>query len=310
MDSPALYKIEHVSRYRYSSPVRRCGLALCLRPRDDDRQRLLRFEVATDPPSQPNNETDFFGNTKQVLNIHKEHEALEITARSTVERVPANPLPDSLGKGAWEEIGSWKESVRYWDFTRPSAFARPSSALTAFVDQLSITAGGDPLESLLRLSDTLHQSFRYAPGSTSVVSPIDHILESRQGVCQDYVHVMIAIARSWHIPARYVSGYLYMDDADGAEIPQTATHAWVECLLPGLDWVGFDPTNRCLAGRRHIRVGIGRDYQDAAPVRGVFQGGGETRLDVEVRVCSGSLPDLQTTEMRFAAGQNQSAQSG
>ena len=287
MRDTALYEIEHVSRYLYSSPVRHCVLSLCLKPRDDADQRLLRFDVATVPPAPLNSETDFFGNTKQVLNIHQEHEMLEITARSTVERMRAASLPDSMGADAWDEIRSWKESFSYWDFTHDSAFARPSPALTAFVDELGIKAGGDPLETLLHLSDTLHRSFQYAPGSTSVVSPIEHILESRQGVCQDYAHVMIAIARSWHVPSRYVSGYLYMDDQGSERAPQTATHAWVECCLPDLGWIGFDPTNRCLADERHVRVAIGRDYQDVAPVRGVFVGGGESRLEVDVRVRAG-----------------------
>jgi transglutaminase-like putative cysteine protease len=287
MSDAALYEIEHISRYLYSSPVRQCVLSLCLRPRDDAQQRLLGFDLGTDPPAPLNSETDFFGNTKQVLNIHREHEALEITARSTVERGRAAPLPDSLGAGAWEEIHSWRELSGYWDFTHPGASARPSPPLTAFVDEAGIEPSGDPLESLLRLSDILHHSFQYVPGSTSVVSPIEHILESRQGVCQDYAHVMIAIARSWGIPARYVSGYLYVDGQGDEVAPQTATHAWVECCLPGQGWIGFDPTNRCLAEERHVRVGIGRDYRDVTPVRGVFVGGGTTRLEVDVRVLAG-----------------------
>ena len=155
------------------------------------------------------------------------------------------------------------------------------------MDELGIKVGNDPLETLLRLSDTLYRSFRYVPGSTSMVSPIEHILESRQGVCQDYAHVMIAIARSWHVPARYVLGYLYIDGQGGEGTPQTATHAWVECRLPDLQWIGFDPTNRCLADERHVRVAIGRDYRDVTPVRGIFVGSGEARLAVGVRVRTG-----------------------
>ena len=240
--------------------------------------------MATDPQGALNSETDAFGNTKQVLSIHQQHEALEITSRSTVELRRADAVPDSLGAAAWEEIRSWRESFTYWDFTHPSVFARPSPALTAFVAESGIEPGDDPLQTLLRLSDTLHGSFQYLPGSTSVISPIEHILESRQGVCQDYAHVMIAIARSWRVPARYVSGYLYMDGQDVQVTPQTATHAWVECRLPELGWIGLDPTNRCVVGERHVRVAVGRDYQDVAPVRGVFVGGGESRLDVDVRV--------------------------
>ena len=284
MNSPVLYQIEHVSRYTYSAPIRHCMLSLCLRPRSDAHQRLLSFELATEPSAAFNSETDIFGNTKHVLNVHGEHASLELVTRSTVEREKPGRLPDRLGAGAWEEVRSWRDSFDYWDYTHPSAYARPSPALAAFVDELHIAAGDDPLESLLRLSDTLHDSFQYVPGSTSAASPIEETLQSRKGVCQDFAHVMIAIARSWHVPTRYVSGYLYVEGQDGEAAVQYASHAWVECRLPGLGWVGIDPTNRCLAGERHIRVGVGRDYHDVAPVRGIFLGGGSTRLEVEVRV--------------------------
>ena len=284
MSAPVLYHVEHVSRYAYSSPIRHCMLSLCLTPRSDAQQRLLAFDLATDPPAASNSETDVFGNTKHVLNVHGEHGSLELITRSTVERGHPPQLPDSLAADAWEEVRSWRDSFDHWDFTHPSVYARPSPALAAFVDELGIRAGDDPLESLLRLSDTLHRSFEYVPGSTTAASPIEETLESRKGVCQDYAHVMIAIARSWHVPARYVSGYLYVEGQGGQAALQYASHAWVECRLPELGWVGFDPTNRCLAGERHIRVGVGRDYHDVAPVRGIFLGGGSTRLEVEVRV--------------------------
>lgn len=284
MSRPALYHIEHVSRYTYTSPIRHCMLTLCLKPRSDAGQRLLAFDLATDPPAAHNSETDVFGNTRHVLNVHGEHGSLELVSRSTVERERPGRLPDSLGPDAWHEVRSVRDAFDYWDFTHASAYARPSSALATFVEELDIAAGDDPLESLHRLSDTLHRSFQYVPGSTSAASPIEETLESRQGVCQDYAHVMIAIARSWHVPARYVSGYLYVEGQDGETALQYASHAWVECLLPGQGWVGFDPTNRCLAGEGHIRVGVGRDYHDVAPVRGIFLGSGDTRLEVEVRV--------------------------
>ena len=177
---------------------------------------------------------------------------------------------------------SWRGSYRHWEFTRPSAFARSSSALNSFLKKLDARPGDDPLQSLLRLSGTLFRRFQYVPGVTSVLSPIEHILETGQGVCQDYAHVMIAIARTWRIPARYVSGYLYLGGS--GESRQMASHAWVECLLPNLGWVGFDPTNDCTVDQRYVRVAIGRDYQDVPPVRGVLMGGGESQLDVSIHV--------------------------
>ena len=96
----------------------------------------------------------------------------------------------------------------------------------------------------------IYDSFEYEAGITEVHSPIEHALSERRGVCQDFAHIMIAMARAWGMPARYVSGYLYhrgSRDRSGAD----ATHAWVEAYLPSLGWVGFDPTNNILAGERH-----------------------------------------------------------
>ena len=278
------YEIEHVSRYFYESPVRHCAMLLYLKPRDDQRQRLLHFEIETNPLAFLSSETDSFDNTRYVLNIHREHEALEITVRSKVELMPLAPLPEGLGADAWQEIGSWKDSFTHWDFMHPSVLAKSSPALANFVSRNGIQRGDDPLKDLLRLSETLHNSFHYAPGSTLATSPIEHILESGRGVCQDYAHVMIAIARSWGIPARYVSGYLYVTGLAGEQAQENATHAWVECLLPELGWVAFDPANRSVADERHVQIAVGRDYQDVSPTRGVYRGGGATRLEANVQV--------------------------
>ena len=280
--TPELYEIEHVSCYLYASPVSRSTLSLCLKPRDDRLQRLFSYDVTTSPQANLSSETDFYGNTKQIMNIYQEHQVLEITSRSVVEcSSPPQPRRSS-DADAWDEILSWQGSSSFWEFTRPSAFARPSPSLDSFLKELDAAPGEDPLQSLLQLSSTLFRSFQYVPGVTSVLSPIEHILETGQGVCQDYAHVMIAIARTWHVPARYVSGYLYLG-GDG-ESRQMSSHAWVECLLPSLGWIGFDPTNNCTVDQRYVRVAIGRDYQDVPPVRGVLMGGGESQLDVSIRV--------------------------
>ena len=251
MSGPAVYQIEHLSRYRYSSPARHCALALCLKPRDDAHQRLLSFQVVTDPQAPQNSEIDFFGNTKQVINIHREHQLLEISALSSVELDASSPVPDSLGAGAWEVIRSWKDLFGYWDLTRPSAFSRPSSVLAAFVDELGIQACEDPLQSLVRLRDTLHHSFRYVPGSTTVVSPIEHILQSRQGVCQDYSHVMISIARSWHIPSRYVG--LPVRGQPGRRRHYASGLPRLGRMPAARPWLGRLRSHQPLPGRRKAR---------------------------------------------------------
>ena len=209
-------------------------MLLCLEPREDRGQQLLDFEIETSPPANLNRETDCFGNTRHLLDLHQKHQILEITTRSTVEVASAPPLPAHLHTSAWEEIHSRRESCADW-----------------------------------------------VPGSTTAESPVEHILETGRGVCQDYAHLMIAIVRSWDIPARYVSGYLH----PGEQTPSNATHAWVECRLPALGWVGFDPTNQSFADEGgKVRIAVGRDYRDVSPTRGVLQGGGATHLEVDVRV--------------------------
>ena len=282
MASTTRYEINHVSRYLYASPARGCMMSLCLRPRGEPAQRLLEFGIETNPISSMNSETDCFGNTKHVLNIHREHEALEIVARSSIEITAAEPPSGSPGADSWEQIRSWRDSFTYWDFMHATALTRPSARLKEFVDRMGIRAGGDPLEALTGLSDALHREFEYVPGSTTAASPIDHVLESGRGVCQDYAHVMLAIARSWGVPSRYVSGYVPAD-AEGQAL-ESASHAWVECLLPDIGWTGFDPTNGYQPGESHVRIAVGRDYWDVAPTRGVLLGGGGSRLEVEVQM--------------------------
>ena len=278
------YEIRHVSRYRYTGRVSRCAMLLCLEPREDPRQRLLRFEIEAHPAGGLSRERDSFGNARHVLNIHQGHRVLEICAHSTVESKPAVALPKRLGATAWQEIRALGGSFADWDFLHPSPLIPSTPALSSFVERHRIKPGSDPLESLLRLSDMLYRRLHYIPGATSTESPVDDALQTDQGVCQDFAHVMIAIARSWGIPARYVSGYLHVTGRTGEHLLDNATHAWVECRLPRLGWTGFDPTNQSLAGEGYVRIAAGRDYRDVSPTRGIVHGGGEARLEVDVQV--------------------------
>jgi transglutaminase-like putative cysteine protease len=140
---------------------------------------------------------------------------------------------------------------------------------------------------LHELNERLYRYFDYVPRSTKVDSPIDHALETRKGVCQDFAHIMITLVRSkLKIPCRYVSGYLAHrpTDEETDRSRASATHAWVEVLMPHLGWVGFDPTNWLVSGERHIRTAIGRDYADVPPTHGIFRGRSTSELTVAVRV--------------------------
>ena len=281
------YRIEHITRFVYSHPVRRCTMSLCLQPIQAPGQRLVDFSVKTTPPGRLTTETDPFGNTRHVLTLHRDHDLLEVVSTSEVEVAPPPVLPERLGEGAWDEVRTMAADPKWWDFTGPSPLARPSPALARFATQLGVEPGDDPLLDLLALSSAINDAFEYTPGATSVESTIDDVLVSRKGVCQDYTHVLVAIARSWGVPTRYLSGYLYVT-GDGSGRPGSAfgaaTHAWAETRLPRLGWIGLDPTNRAVADQRYVRIAVGRDYRDVPPTRGVIEGGGDSQLEVDVRM--------------------------
>lgn len=285
--SPACYRIEHLSRFEYSQPVRRCTMSLWIQPLESCRQRLRDFSITTAPPAGFTTGTDPFGNVRHVLTINRQHDRLEVVSSAWVEVDRPPGLPEGLAPGAWEEVRSMSNDPRWWDFTGASPLARPSPALDEFVTELGVAPAADPLVDLLALSSALNDAFEYTPGATSVDSPIEDILTSRKGVCQDYTHVLVAIARSWGVPTRYVSGYLYVAETEpgaGGSAFGTATHSWAEMRLPGLGWVGVDPTNRSVADQRYVRTAVGRDYRDVPPTRGVIEGGGDSRLEVDVRM--------------------------
>ena len=181
----------------------------------------------------------------------------------------------------------------FWETLLPSDFARPTPLLSGLAHELRVERRATPLETLLHVTHGIHETFSYVPQSTTVDSPIDDALAERKGVCQDFAHIMIALVRQLKIPCRYVSGYLFHASGDQPTTAEGASHAWVEAFLPGLGWIGFDPTNDTICGERHIRVAVGRDYAEVPPTRGVYKGGGESELSVSVTV---SLSDSAASE--------------
>ena len=284
------YELEHVTKYRYGIPVRNCAMSLALKPTEDRRQRVSGFRIDTDPAGSLFQVEDSFGNTRHQFHLYREHRSLVFSARSMVAVTPCDSTPERLENDAWAIIRDWRNSFHHRIFMEHSVLARPSSNLERFVRENGIKPTDDPLNTLERLSATLYDRFHYEPGTTTFSSTIEHILESGRGVCQDYAHVMIAIARTWGIPARYVSGYLHDVAAEGSGNGTTTTHAWVECQLPGLGWTAFDPTNATLVDERHVRVAVGRDYRDVSPTHGVLQGGGE--IGIEVAVTMRPAPEI------------------
>ena len=280
-----LLQIRHLTQYRYAGPVRESVMELWMQPQKTSRQRLINFDLSIDPAAQTFSHVDVYGNIVHHFDIPLSHDLLTIRASATVDTTERSPLPEALDMGEWDRLTSPSLRGDNYDFLRPHGFAIPTERLAAFVAErkLDDLRKLDPLTAIRALSLALYGSFAYVTGVTEADSPIDLALAARKGVCQDFTHIMIAICRSWGIPARYVSGYLFTDQQGDRSSPD-ATHAWVEVFLPSLRWIGIDPTNNSLANERHIAVAVGRDYNDVPPSRGVYKGDSESDLFVAVSV--------------------------
>jgi transglutaminase-like putative cysteine protease len=280
------YAIRHFTRYRYSRLISQSCMEVRMHPRNEYSQRCFTFQLAVSPRVRVFSYNDHTGNVIHYFDIPEPHKQLTIIADALVDVDPPDDLPESLTRDSWNELDSMIERDDYWDMLMPSVFARPSAELLELGGKLGVNDrnGSDPLTVLRKLNEDLFKEFAYRKESTTVDSPIEDALRTRQGVCQDFAHIMIALVRNLKIPCRYVSGYLHHDPRHHDRSVDGATHAWVEALLPGLGWIGFDPTNNLLVSGRHIRAAIGRDYADVPPTSGILKGSARSDLQVRVRV--------------------------
>jgi transglutaminase-like putative cysteine protease len=282
-----LFQIRHTTRFKYEQPVYESHNELRMRPLEGPRQRCLSFGLEIDPPGTTMEYQDFYGNSVHALSVFPPHGALAIVARSMVERLPE--LDDAAVAMTFREFlarDSSRNRLEY-DFLNPSNYVPFSDPLRKFFWMVHPANDEDVFEYVQRVVVFVRGQFEYEPGRTQVHSTADEILTIGGGVCQDFAHLTIGVLRLAGVPARYVSGYLAptANSASVARAASSASHAWLEAQVPLLGWVGFDPTHGCRTDCRHIRVAIGRDYEDVSPIKGVFRtAGGEQQMTVELEI--------------------------
>ncbi len=299
-------RVYYQTRYIYSQPVWDSHNEVRLMPVSDADQTCLSFRLAT-VPSVPVFSYEMPVGRVHHFNLRAAHQELSLAAESVVITHRHSPFAnmeyDPNADTFYTQEGFWEENVEYLSPT-PRVPLLPGT--DPFVQAARAEAEPGPASFPMALMAVMHRELTYTPGATTVDSPLSHIIETKQGVCQDYAHLMLAVCRRQGIPARYVSGYLYTGGGEGLVTPQRgsmevaalqpsldltggdATHAWVECLLPDRRWYGFDPTNNLVTTDSYIKVHHGRDYQDVSPLRGVYRGASENTLEVAVRVIAES----------------------
>jgi transglutaminase-like putative cysteine protease len=290
------YSVRHVTRFTYERSVTESVTEARMQPLSDALQRCLHFGLRTAPASRVMFYLDHQGNAVHHFDIPVRHTQLTITAEALVECDAPPPLPDALPSESWVSLDAMAAAGECWDALASSTFARQTPLLDEFAAAIGLDRTDDPLTTMRRVMAAVASRFQYSPQSTRVDSPIDDALAARRGVCQDFTHIFIALGRRLGVPCRYVSGYLFQEATD-TPLAAAATHAWAEAFMPGIGWVGFDPTNNAVAGEGHIRIAIGRDYADVPPTRGVFKGGSTVRSELAVAVKVVSTRPAETREV-------------
>ncbi len=299
------YHVRHETLYRYGSDVVHSHQLLHLVPRPVPYQQCLEHALHIAPSAhERRDEVDVFGNPMTSIELEHPHRTLEVVAEMDVE-VYTRPVLLAGDSAPWEAV---RDALAYRAHSPPSrqhleaaAFRHQSPyvplkrvfadyAADCFPAHRPVLAGADAL------SAKLHRDFRYAPGETTISTPLLEVLDHRRGVCQDFAHLMIACLRSRGLAARYVSGYVRrVPRAEGAAAQARvakaagadgASHAWVAVYSPPLGWVELDPTNDTRVAGDHIAVAWGRDFADVSPLRGVILGGGSHDLSVRVAVAA------------------------
>lgn len=260
-------------------------------PRQEKHQHRLSFNLAIGPASKVRSYFDWLGNSVHAFSINALHNKIQIIATSVVETsAPSHnlaSLPDEWQKDRIYDY-SLLDLLQFGGpvVDTPLLKELAEGLVTKLASSGSAVRVGDLFTSMLR---TIDDDFVYEKGITTSASPITEILAHRRGVCQDFTHLMIGLARALNIPARYVSGYIhpYEDRYRG----YAQTHAWVELYAPSAGWIGLDPTNNCMAGENFVKVAIGRNYQDVPPNKGVYKGDSNEKINVAVESEQlGSIP--------------------
>jgi transglutaminase-like putative cysteine protease len=259
--------ITHSTVYRYTAPLTYTIQQLRLTPRTEPYQRVLSWQIVS--PGQRHAVRDAYCNDSHMMTLTGLHQEVRIVASGVVE---VNPPDD----GRIADPGHLSPLV----FTVPTRLTEPDDAVAEFARRHLQPGAGT--RQFLALAEALSGTVAYQSGATAVTTTAADALRLGQGVCQDHAHLFLACCHVLGMPARYVSGYI-----DSGDTPHAASHAWVDAWVeePGFSgWVSIDVTHSRLADDSLCRLAVGRDYDSAAPIRGVRRGGGQESLEVNVDV--------------------------
>jgi len=275
-----IFKIHHVTRYDYDRPVKESINEIRIYPYKCPEQEMLQHDLEITGQPDVLTFSDYWNNKTGIFNVLPQHKEMVIESKLIVRTTLPGQLRINFQAG-WEQLGEEvKKNLRLVEFATPDKIE--SEAEINSIAELAQQGGRSVAAAVEFCNEYIFKYFKYIKGITTIETTVDEILAHKSGVCQDFAHLLLQILRTLHIPARYVSGYI-CPNKSGLR-GEGATHAWVDAWLPGYGWAGIDPTNNVWVTNNHVKLAVGRHFNDCSPVKGAFKGPAKQRLSVYVSV--------------------------
>lgn len=284
-----VFNIHHITKYEYDRPVKESVNEIRLYPFADNAQETLHHQLHITTQPDIFMVQDYWGNRSGMFNLMASHKELVIESKLIVRTLGQPDI--SLDKQAGIETlkHAIADNLSLLELSKVNEMELREQ-IAAMVNEFYTE--GMPVAAIVeKCGDYVFNHFKYIKGITTIETTVEEILEHRSGVCQDFAHVMLEMLRSLGIPSRYVSGYI-CPNKNGMR-GEGATHAWIEAWIPGNGWVGNDPTNNVWVTNHHVKLAVGRNFNDCSPIKGTFKGPARQSLSVYVSV---GYEDGQTFE--------------
>lgn len=272
-------RIVHHTGYAYAGAVSASHNEVRMTPRASREQFVVSSRIDIAPKPWVHSYVDYWGTLVTAFELREAHQRLDVTSSAVVD-VTRAPAP--VAGLSWPELRHPSLADLHVEMLQVSDHVDPGSELRRFAAEAARRADR-PATAVAAVVERIRERVRYLPGATHVRTRAVDVWEAGAGVCQDLTHLAIGALRSIGVPTRYVSGYV-MPSANPVvgEARTGESHAWLQ-YWDGT-WVGLDPTNDTAPGEFHVEIGVGRDYSDVPPLRGVFSGSAESEMYVEVEM--------------------------
>lgn len=276
----AIYKIAHITKYQYSSPIKESVNEVRLFPHNFENQDVLQHQLTISHNPNVDISQDYYGNRVGNFNTLETHSEMTIESQMLVRVNHSLKIPEIDSTTVQDLANEIEKSILLQRLCKPQAISKQKQ-IDLILKKINL-----PEKSIIAIAqecnEYIFKNFAYTKGITNIETTIDEILEIRKGVCQDFAHLLLQLLRTIGIPSRYVSGYVCPNES--ALRGEGATHAWVEIYTPTQGWLGLDPTNNIWTMDNHVKLSVGRNFQDCTLVKGTFKGIAKQKLSVSVSI--------------------------